>query len=352
MARMIDVAKKAGVSLKTVSRVLNNEPHVKDVLRERVKTAAEEVGYVPSASARRLRSNRSYNLQLLSHSDRSNYVNAIQFGAIDVCQTSGYQLVIALLEGVSKRTWSELHDELSRILNQAKPDGLILVPPLSNDERVAGILSEFDIPVARIGPTHGIESPITIAIDEQAAAQQLTDLLIAAGHEKIAFLRGKEDQAATHLRFRGYRDALDAAGLTFNPEWVLPGNFEFPSGLAAGEALLAMEDRPTAVFAANDDMAAGVIMAGHRAGLDLPAELSVVGFDDSEIADKTWPAITTVHQPLVEYGRLAARLLIEKLGGIPVIGASVDAPELSPGMISYSLVERDSISDKSIKTKQ
>lgn len=338
MATMNDVARKAGVSNKTVSRVMNNEPHVKEELRRRVQAAAAEVGYVPSTSARQLRGRRSYSIHMVSHSDRSSYVNAIQFGAVQACQERGYQLMISLIERIDEQEWGQIHARFAKLVEAGKPDALLLVPPLSNDDRLAEVLDEFKIPVARIGPHDLPGSAITVKIDERAAAREITQHLIDHGHRRIAFQRGKEDQNATHERFRGYRDALEDAGLSFDPSLVLPGNFEFASGLAAGDELLSRSDPPSAVFAANDDMAAGIVMAAHRRNLPLPETLSVVGFDDSDIADRTWPALTTIRQPLVEYGAIAVNRLIDSL-------ARPDAEQTRDVSLGFDLVVRDSVGD-------
>ncbi|WP_295691210.1 LacI family DNA-binding transcriptional regulator [uncultured Maricaulis sp.] len=337
MARMIDVAEKAGVSIKTVSRVLNNEPHVKDALRERVRAAAEDVGYVPSSPARALRSRRSYAIHMISHSHRSAYVNAIQFGAVQTCQERGYQLMVSLMEDLRDMPEADLVARFERLVEASKPDGLILVPPLSNDERLYHVLERFDVPVARVGPNNLPDARIIVKINERAAARELTAHLIALGHSRIAFVRGKEDQNATHERFAGYKEALDQSGLVLDETLVHPGDFGFSTGLKAGDALFALADRPTAVFAANDDMAAGVLMAAHRLRLDVPGDVSVVGFDDSEIAEKMWPALTTVRQPLLAMGNEATRQLID--------AATQSDPALSGApneYLDYEIIHRDS----------
>lgn len=310
MARMIDIAERAGVSLKTVSRVLNNEPHVKEEVRDRVRRAAEDVGYVPSTSARRLAGSRNYAIQLISHSSRSNYVNAIQFGAVQACQSLGYQLIVSLLAGADKMDWAELYKNAEILVKTARPDGIILVPPLSNDGRLAEVLQQLGVPVARVDPRAIDGSTIVVRINERQAACELVEYLLQQGHTRIAFIRGKEDQNATHERFAGYQDALKAANIDLDPSLVLPGTFDFPSGLSGGEHLMRLDDAPTAIFAANDDMAAGVLMAALRNGVSVPKDLSIVGFDDADVADKTWPALTTVRQPLLEIGEAAASELI------------------------------------------
>ena len=337
MARMIDVANKAGVSIKTVSRVLNNEPHVKDSLREQVRAAAAEVGFVPSTTARALRSRRSYAIHLVSHSHRSAYVNAIQFGAIQTCQQRGYQIMVSLMEDVRDMPEADLIARFERLVEAGKPDGLILVPPLSNDERLFQVLERFDVPVARVGPNNLRDAPIIVKINERAAARELTEHLISLGHYRIAFVRGAEDQNATHERFAGYCDALAVAGLALDEALVQPGDFNFPTGLAAGDALFALADRPTAVFAANDDMAAGVLMSAHRLRLDVPQDVSVVGFDDSEIAEKMWPSLTTVRQPLLSMGNEATRQLIDA-----ATQYRSDAAGAPSEYLDYEIIHRDS----------
>ncbi|WP_291845125.1 LacI family DNA-binding transcriptional regulator [Maricaulis sp.] len=337
MARMIDVANKAGVSIKTVSRVLNNEPHVKDGLREQVRAAAAEVGYVPSTTARALRSRRSYAIHLVSHSHRSAYVNAIQFGAVQTCQQRGYQLMVSLMEDLRDMPEADLVARFEQLMEATKPDGLILVPPLSNDERLYKVLERFDVPVARVGPNNLPDARIIVKINERVAARELTEHLISLGHRRIAFVRGAEDQNATHERYAGYCDALAGAGIALDKALVRPGDFNFPTGLEAGDALFALADRPTAVFAANDDMAAGVLMSAHRLRIDVPQDVSVVGFDDSEIAEKMWPALTTVRQPLLTMGNEATRQLID--------AATNQLPgteEVPNEFLDYEIIHRDS----------
>ena len=316
MTKMIDVARHAGVSLKTVSRVLNNEPHVQLALREKVKEAVRELGYVPSASARSLRSNRTYSIHLFSHSLRSNFVNSVQFGALHTCQVAGYRMVVTMLDQAKTVGIKELRAWFETLVNSGKPDGVILVPPMSNDPEISKVMSEMNIPVIRIGPNDIEDGGGTVTIDDHAAAVEATQHLLELGHRRIAFVRGKEDQDSTHVRFRGFSEALEEAGVSVDPDLVLPGLFDFESGLAAGDRLLSYPEgkRPSAVFAANDHMAAGVLVAAHKAGVQVPDDLSIIGFDDSEIAETMWPALTTVRQPLYEFGSVAMEMLIQNSG--------------------------------------
>ncbi len=310
--KMIDVAKLAGVSIKTVSRVLNNEPHVKETLREKVKKAVDQLGYVPSANARSLRSNRGYTIHFIIHNKRSNYVNAVQAGIIQACQDNGYQLIVSMIPDSQNLSDMEIERAISRLPTLGIPDGAILVSPLSNDIRINNALKELNIPIARIGPNDIDDDQFEVKINEREAAKEITEYLIDMGHKRIGFIRGKEDQNATIERFSGYKDALKNAGIPLIEELIQPGFFEFESGLIAGENLIKLSQRPSAIFASNDDMAAGVLSAAHRLGLNMPSDLSVVGFDDSEIANKMWPTLTTIRQPLLELGEVATNLLIAR----------------------------------------
>lgn len=315
MARMIDVASHAGVSLKTVSRVLNNEPHVQDRLREKVMASVKELGYVPSASARSLRSRRTYTFHLISRVIEGNFVNTVQSGALRASQAHGYNLLITLLDidilkdSDALKSWSET------FLAQKRPDGLILLPPYSDNPEINAIFSAANIPVSRIGPNE-IEDKnnVSITIDDRIASKEATAHLISQGHTRIGFIRGIEDHGATHRRFNGYADALREAGIDLDPVIVKPGLFSFESGMNAGLELLSMKDRPTAIFAANDDMAAGVIVAAYRNNIKIPEEISVMGFDDSELAERIWPSLSTIRQPLAKYGARAVEYLVNRAG--------------------------------------
>ncbi len=312
--KMKDVAALAGVSIKTVSRVLNNEPHVQHALRTRVQEAVASLGYVPSKSARSLRGSRSYSINMLCHSDLSNYVNAIQFGAVIACQQRGYQLTISLMDTVEGKSAAQIKDELQALTAHSIPDGVILVAPFADDPHVIQAFEELSIHVARIGPSLEPEGHIHIGINERKAAFEVTSHLVELGHKRIGFVRGLENQSVTEQRFQGYKAALLENGLQTNPDYVCKGEFDFRSGARAAEKLLELDPPLTAIFASNDDMAAGVMMVANRRGVKVPENLSIVGFDDSEIAENMWPTLTTVRQPLQQFGEVAALKLIETVG--------------------------------------
>lgn len=320
--KMKDVAEYAGVSIKTVSRVLNNEPYVQEKLRDKVREAVRTLNYIPSQSARSLRGSRSYNITQICHVGASSYVNQIQFGAMVACQQHGYQLSLALIEGLGEETPAQIRADLARMQNVYQPDGVLLTAPYSNNPHVVAALRELNLPATCVGPMPEGETGAVVRIDESAAARELTEHLIGLGHRRIGVIRGIENQEATHIRFAAFADAMAAAGLTVKDRWVMPGDFLFESGFAAGEAFFASSDRPTAIFAANDDMAAGLVTAAREAGIDIPGELSVVGFDDSSVAVRMRPLLTTVRQPIREFGERAIDNFVHNLGRDGVLADS------------------------------
>lgn len=338
MTKMIDVARHVGVSVKTVSRVLNNEPHVQEGLREKVRRAVQELGYVPSASARSLRAHRSYSISVVSSTLDSSFVHAIQFGALQACQGAGYRMLMVMIDPKRSGDKDYLDTWCQSLITNGKPDGVILVPPMSDNERINAVLSLRGIPVVRIGPNDIDDGNSTVLIDDVAAGYDATEHLIRLGHRRIGFVRGKEDQGATHKRFDGYCKALSVANLAFEPTLIQPGLFDFETGLAAGDVFLKMSNPPTAVFAANDDMAAGVLVAAHRLGVGVPEAFSIIGFDDAEIAEKMWPALTTVRQPTHAFGAKAVERLIAGIGR----RSSTDVESDARTFLDYELIVRQS----------
>jgi len=340
MVRMVDVANHAGVSIKTVSRVLNNEPHVQDKLREKVYASVKKLGYIPSASARSLRSNRTYTFHLISPVSIGNYINTIQSGALNASQKHGYNLQVTIMEIELLTDPKALAKWCAELVSKKKPDGVILVPPHSDNLLLNKIFNDAKIPIARIGPNEIDDiNNVNIIIDDRAAAKEATERLIALGHRRIGFIRGNEDQGATQERFNGYSDALASAKISIDPTIVKPGVFSFESGMNAGLELLSMKDRPTAIFAANDDMAAGVIVAAYRNAIQVPQEVSVIGFDDSELAERIWPTLSTVRQPLESYGKSAVKHLVNRAGN----GSKKRQAEKSlTEILSYEVILRGS----------
>jgi len=204
--------------------------------------------------------------------------------------------------------------DLAGLVLESHLDGVVLAPPLSDSTEVLAELQKHRIRFVRIAPTVDLDAYSCVFMNDVAAAREMTEYLIALGHERIGFINGPPGHPVTEQRYLGYTLALRSHGLDVDPQLVDRGEFTFDSGLAAARRLLSRATRPTAVFASNDDMAAGTIMAAHEMGLTIPTRLSVAGFDDSYVAQVIWPRLTTVHQPTYEMAHQAADMLFRSMG--------------------------------------
>lgn len=306
-SRIEDVAAAAGVSMKTVSRVLNNEPNVREVTRARVMQMVEQLQYKPNLSARSLAGQRSYVVALVYNNPSRNYLMEIQSGMLEACRMSHYNLVLAPMGSGKQRAV-----DIKGLFEYFGPDGVVLIPPLTDDDVVLSYLEEHHVPFACIAPRNP-QSRIGVMMDETAAVLALMDGLIALGHRRIGHIKGPPSHGACQWRYKGYRDALKKAGIAYDPQLITHGEFSHESGISGANRLLDLANPPTAIFAANDDMAAGVIRAAYERGLVVPRDLSVCGFDDTPIARHIYPALTTVRQPTSEMGRLATLELLQHI---------------------------------------
>ena len=311
--KMEAVAKLAGVSMMTVSRVLNGQSNVRSETRRRVEDAVRIIGYSPNLSARSLASSRSQFIGLAYLNPSSGYLGQFLIGALASARKAGLHLI---LESCSTEAgdWCE---ELIAFCKQSQLRGLVLPPPLCDDPNVLAAAIGIGLPTVRVSPSKHVEGFTSIRIDEHLAALTMTNLLIENGHRRIGFLKGAANQEATVQRYAGFVDAMNLAGLEVVDHWVKDGEFKLDTALSAGKDILRRKDRPTAIFASNDDMAAGLYAAAHQVGLVIPNELSVVGFDDQPIAKSLWPTLTTVHQPIVEMAAKAVDVLFTEASGNP-----------------------------------
>lgn len=330
---IIDVADQAGVSIKTVSRVLNNEPGVRPDTRAAVMAVVERLNYRPQQSARSLAGARSYLIGLLYYDPSASFVGGVQRGATRACRESGYHLVV---ESFGKEA-PDMEAQVRSMLSALRLDGMILTPPLCDDARVLAAVQAARTPCVLISPGAG-QQLARVRMDDVAAAEELGNLLISLGHERIGFIEGAPEQAASALRRKGFERALKAHGLKLQPELVHPGDFTFPTGVQAAHALLSLRHPPTAVFASNDDMALGVLAAAQKLGIRVPQDLSIVGFDDSPAASLVWPELTTVRQPV---GAMAAAAVDMLVRGEVSVGT---APQGRPPerVLAHELVVRAS----------
>ena len=314
-ARINDVAQAAGVAIKTVSRVLNNEPNVREETRTRVLEIVKQLNYHPSLSARSLAGRRSYLIGLIYENPSANYIVDVLHGARARCREGRFQLLSHQVIGRGE----EMERDVLGLVDQTHLDGLIVTAPLSESVELMKTLDRRAIPFVRISPNEFKHPSPYADMDDQGAAREMTDYLIGLGHRRIAFVIGHPDHVASGQRLRGFQASMQAHGVPIDPQLMKQGYFVFESGLEAARELLTMPQPPTAVFASNDDMAAGVLMAAHEMGIDVPQDLSVAGFDDTYIASTVWPRLTTVHQPTYDLAYTATNLLLDMLenGEIP-----------------------------------
>jgi LacI family transcriptional regulator len=212
-----------------------------------------------------------------------------------------------------------LSEEVKRSVRQSRVDGVILTPPLSDLKSVFGALEELAIPFVRIAPGKHSDHHRSICTNDRESCAAMTEQLVALGHQRIAFIVGNPDHAAVMDRYRGYADGLQTCGVKLDKALVAQGYNSYSSGVLCARKLLNVSQarRPTAIFASNDEMAAGVLAVVHSLGLGVPDDISVVGFDDAPLASQVWPALSTIRQPIAEMAAQAADLLLRALAGDP-----------------------------------
>jgi len=322
--RIEDVAAAAGVSMKTVSRVLNGEANVREGTRTQVMATIEKLNYRPDPSARRLAGQRSYEIVLAYNNPSRNYLMDVVTGVLAASRASHYNLVLSPI--ASPR-------DIDEIFVHAHPDGVVLTPPLTDDPVVIAALKRRRLPYACLSP-HDRKARIGAYIDDVAAARDLVLALANLGHRRIGHVCGAKGHGAREWRLAGYKQALKDAGLPYDPSLVVDGEFLFESGVEGARKLLSLKQPPTAIFAANDDTAAGVLRSAAELGLRVPRDLSVCGFDDTPVASQILPALTTVQQPITEMARIATWQLIDRIRD-PKAGMMEQ--------VDYRLIQRESV---------
>ena len=322
-----DIARLAGVSKKTVSRVINASPFVRADTRERIEAVIAELGYAPDPQARGLAYGHSFLIGLVYDNPNPQYVVNMQLGLLDGMRGSGFELVVHPCD----RGADSFLDDLRGFIERQRLFGVVLTPSVSEDDRVAALMQELGCAYVRVAsvsldaPEHMIETRDRLG--GRAAAEHLADL----GHRRIAFVSGPPTFRSSHERRGGFEEALAERGLTLDPDYAVEGAYTFDSGVATGRVLLQRSPAPTAIFAGNDEMAAGILQAARQLGVRVPQDLSVVGFDDFQIASRLWPTLTTVRTPTREIGRLAVERLMAR-----------DDPKRDPDSRLPTLVVRES----------
>lgn len=324
------VAADAGVSLQTVSRVINKEPNVRPAMMERVQASIAKLGYVPSIAAQRMGGSRSYLIVALNDRDRTigdwrdrmgvDWVDQMLLGGMLTCAEHGYRMIVELVDTHS----DHIERELQAAIAALQPDGVLLTPPHSQNPLIINLLHDHGISFARIG-SKDAGPGFALTMDDERAAHLATDHLIALGHKRIGFIAGPSAYELAGWRVDGWRASMAAAGLP--TEGLLrEGDFGHESGQREAAALLASPNPPTAIVASSDPMAIGALTAVRERGLDVPRDISLVSFDDTPIVRFTHPPLTSVVQPIADTIARAVELIIDEQAGRPTPGGLIVVP--------------------------
>jgi LacI family transcriptional regulator len=327
-----DVAQRAGVSAMTVSRVVNAEKNVHPATRELVLSIVQELNYAPNLAARSLAKADDMRIGLIYSNPSAAYLSEFLVGALDESTSRGAQLVLVKCEGFDVGAAEQAVQQLI----EGGVTGVVLTPPVSELHLVIDRLRAAGVASVAVA-TGRFQGDLTcVRVDERRAAYDMTKLLLRLGHRRIGLIKGHPNQTASAERLAGFEAAMaEKPGCKFV---TAQGFFTFGSGLEAAEHLLESPLRPTAIFASNDDMAAATVSVAHRRGLDVPNDLSVVGFDDTAVATTVWPALTTVRQPVSEMSGRAIELLVQEIRA----RRDGETPEPIDCVIEHTIVERHS----------
>lgn len=304
---ILDVARHAGVSPMTASRVINGNTRVAADLRERVQASVRELGYRPNLAGRSLRTTGSARVGVLYSNPSAAYLNELMLGILEQSSLSGVQVQVERCSGIQSQRVA------TQRLLEAGVDGIILPPPLCDSPQTIRELDERQIPIVAVATGAPRPDVPSVRIDDYQGARAMTRHLIELGHTRIGFVQGDPKHTPTRLRTAAFLETMAEAGLPVPADLLAEGLFTYRSGLAAATQLLALRPRPTAIFCSNDDMAAGTLAVAHGLGLRIPGELTVVGFDDTPVATTLWPELTTIRQPVTAMGRAAIDLVLEQI---------------------------------------
>ena len=333
------VAADAGVSLQTVSRVINNEPNVRPEMKNRVQASIDKLGYVPSIAAQRMSGSRSYLILAINDRDRTiadwrarqgtDWVDQMLLGGMLKCAEHGYRMIFELVDTHSDHVERELLAAIAAL----QPDGIILTPPHSDNPQIVNFLADQKIPFARIGSVQN-GAGIPVSMDDEGSARQATEFLLERGHRRIGFIAGSNEYALSGWRVDGWNQAMAAAGAS-TVGLLAQGDFSYASGEAAARKLLDQADRPTAIIASNDQMALATLEVARGLGIAVPDQLSLISFDNTPLVHFTQPPLTAVDQPIAATTSKAVELLIAAQKG--------DAAPKTLTVVRASIFVRESV---------
>ncbi len=314
----------------TVSRVINGESNVRPATRDVVNDAIRQLNYAPNPAARSLAGAGQLRIALLYSNPSAGYLSEFLVGSLDQSARNDVQLI------VEKCEIGDHEVEVTQHLVDRGVDGIILPPPLCDSAPVLEVLTAAKLPTVVVATGRPPEQLLAVSIDDRDAAFTMTQHILNLGHRRIGFIVGDTNQTASTQRLEGYRAALEAAGVQPDEALIAQGRFTYRSGLDAAEELLELSDRPSAIFASNDDMAAATVAVAHRRGLDVPGDVTVCGFDDTTLATAIWPELTTIHQPIADMSRAAVEMLV---GAIRGKGVAAGAQHR---LLDFTLIRRQS----------
>lgn len=330
-----DVARIAGVSKKTVSRVINRSPLLNDDTRKKVEDVIGQLGYVPNPQARALALRRNFLVGLVHDNPNAQTVMNVQQGMLEAIHDSEFEMVVRPVD----RGSATMLEDLRLFLERQRLFGVLLMPPISENDAVAKLCTDLGCRYVRMGSAELDTPEHMVASNDREAVREATHYLIAQGHRRVGLVAGPHGFRSARERRLGFEEAMRDAGISLPRSMVAEGNYTFESGLIAAERLLDVVPRPTAIFSSNDEMAAGVIHAACQRGLIVPRDLSVIGFDDTPIAAHMWPPLTTVRWPIASMARSAALKLITGIADNDDEGAVQE-----PSMFLSTLIRRASVS--------
>lgn len=316
-ATINDIARLASVSKKTVSRVINQSPLVQEETRARIQAVIDRFGYVPDPQARGLAFRKAFLIGLVYDNPNAQYIVNLMEGVLEAVRNSEYEVVVHPCD----RTKPDFVAGVRRFVERQKLRGVILLPPVSENDELARALEAADCLYVRITYTQ-LDDPSRLVIsNDRLAVAEVANYLVSMGHRRIGYIAGPSGFRSAVERLAGFSEAIAARGWPLPPEMIVEGGYTYESGVAGAEKLLALEPRPTAIFASNDEMAAGVYRVANRLGLSVPEDLSIVGFDDGPLAARLLPSLTTIRLPIRELGRIAANKILhpEAAGGTPLV---------------------------------
>ncbi len=301
-----DVARAAGVSKKTVSRVINRSALLKQDTRKKVEAVIAELGYVPNPQARALALRRNFLLGLLHDNPNAQTVLNFQEGVLDAIRDTEFALVVRPVDRHSPK----MLEDIRHFLEQQRLYGVLILPPISENDELAALCREMGCGYVRMGSAPLDDEEHIVASNDREMVESAVDYLVESGHRRIGIIKGPEGFRSALERSEGFMAAMRKHGLAVPAELVAQGTYRFESGLDAAGQLLDREQRPTAIFCSNDEMAAGALHAARQRKVSVPADLSIIGFDDSPIAAHIWPPLTTVGWPIREMAKAAALKLV------------------------------------------